>query len=231
MPAQTVLFDIDGTLLVTDSAGTVALESVFRDHYALPEPDLSINFSGRTDASILRELLQINGLCDAIDSVRRLRDHYIAGFPAVMRRVGGWLLPGVESLIARCRDDAATHCCVMTGNCVPTAREKLGHFDLVPHFRSVFGGDESFDRIELARRTADAMTGTDLADVDRVVVVGDTPDDVHCGRAIDAKTIAVATGRYDAASLAAAAPDLLVDDLTDERVAEFLFPGSVPNLT
>ena len=51
------------------------------------------------------------------------------------------------------------------------------------------------------------------ADID--VIVGDTPHDVRCARAIGANAVAVLTGWHGRAELAACNPDLLLDDLSD----------------
>ncbi len=50
---------------------------------------------------------------------------------------------------------------------------------------------------------------------DRIWVIGDTPLDVQCARAIGARVVAVATGLHSCAQLAPAGPDLLLADLSD----------------
>lgn len=215
---RTLLFDIDGTLLTTDGAGSDAIGNVLRTEFGVSTPQMNLDFSGKTDGYLMAELLRQNGLPVHRDAIQRFRTAYFEHFPESMRRCGGALLPGVASLVARCADLPSIRSFVMTGNCVFTGQEKLRHFDLLGYFRNVFGGDHETHREQLARRTRNELVEHhDLKDHHPIVVIGDTPADVQCGKSIGAITVAVATGRYHRDSLANAKPDVLCDNLTDHH--------------
>ncbi|QDT05316.1 Phosphoglycolate phosphatase [Rubripirellula lacrimiformis] len=213
---RTLLFDIDGTLLVTRSGGATALRHAMTDEFGLSDPHIDIQFGGRTDRSILTELLTSNGLPDTQANRDRLRDRYIQRFPEVLNQVGGQMMPGVMPLLEELKGHAEVRSYVMTGNFQVTGQHKLDHFRLGGFFRGIFGGDQDSDRDELARRTADALVqryGPDAtADV---IVVGDTVADIRCGHCIGAKVVAVCTGGQDRSLLEQESPLAVADDLTD----------------
>jgi phosphoglycolate phosphatase-like HAD superfamily hydrolase len=94
---------------------------------------------------------------------------------------------------------------------------KLEHFDLWRYFSCGAFGDDAPDRNGLlpkALARIDACGGPSVAASD-VVVIGDTPLDIACAASGGARSIAVATGGYDAASLRAAGADVVFEDLSD----------------
>jgi phosphoglycolate phosphatase len=213
---RTLLFDIDGTLLLTNSGGTGALERAFLEEFGVTDARTDIQYAGRTDRRILGELLQRNGLPDDEQHRHRLLHRYTGFLPTELALRGGHVLPGVIELLDQLtqRDDLL--CCVMTGNLQHTATTKLQHFGLLRYFRGIFGGDHDHDRNDLARRTAAALCAEfGTAAVQDMIVIGDTPDDVRCGHAIGAQVIAVCTGSFDRQSLEQENPMSVHDDLTD----------------
>ena len=213
---RTLLFDIDGTLLLTQNSGSGALKQAMRDEFGLLESRVDLDFSGRTDRSILIELLEKNDLEACSENQNRLEQCYAGLLPEVLAQAGGRLLPGVKSLLDRIGDLPGIRCCVMTGNLVHTARMKLDHFSLSGYFQSIFGGDHDQHRNDLARRAAVDLRnlyGDDATD--DMVVIGDTTADIECGHAIGAKVIAVATGAHDRELLASREPYAILDDLSD----------------
>jgi phosphoglycolate phosphatase-like HAD superfamily hydrolase len=106
---------------------------------------------------------------------------------------------------------------LLTGNIREGARAKLTHYDLWRQF--VFGGfgDEHYERDEVARVALAAVHAHLNGSVspDRVWVIGDTPLDVRCARAIGAKAVAVATGWHTFQQLEMTSPDLLIRDFSD----------------
>jgi phosphoglycolate phosphatase-like HAD superfamily hydrolase len=127
------------------------------------------------------------------------------------------VLPGVATLLESLRRRGDVLVGLLTGNVRDGARVKLGHFGLFEHFEVGGYGDRWFDRDDVAREAwAEVRRRLDgAADPARVWVVGDTPLDVRCARAIRANAVAVATGWHTHEELAASGPDLLFADLTD----------------
>jgi phosphoglycolate phosphatase-like HAD superfamily hydrolase len=106
---------------------------------------------------------------------------------------------------------------LLTGNVRAGARAKLGHYNLYEHFAFGGFGDAHFDRDDVAREAlASAMAHLGpRASPDRVWVIGDTPLDVRCARAIGAKVVAVATGLHTIDELSGHSPDLALSDFSD----------------
>jgi phosphoglycolate phosphatase len=215
-----VLFDVDGTLLWTDGAGRRAIHRSLLEVLGIEHPAAGFRFDGRTDPEIVRLLAEAAG-----------KSQDSAGVAAVLRRYVGFLddelgrpghmtkvYPGVTELLGALerRDDCLVG--LLTGNVVEGARLKLRSAGLeMARFRvGAFGSDDA-DRTALPafalRRATEllgvAMTGRDL------VIVGDTPADVACGRGVGAKAIAVATGSFSVAELVAAGADAAFPDFSD----------------
>jgi phosphoglycolate phosphatase-like HAD superfamily hydrolase len=211
------LFDIDGTLINSMGAGKAAMEAALADEFGVPRLLDGVPYSGRTDRAIGRDLLRVHGIDDSPAMWDRLARAYLKRLPGSLARHRGRVLPGIGQLLSQLgkRDDVVLG--LLTGNIEAGARAKLGHFNLFHHF--VFGayGDLHCDRNEVAR-AALAATRTHLnraPDLERIWVVGDTPLDVRCGRAIGAKVVAVGTGWNSLEELEAEKPDVLAADLSD----------------
>jgi phosphoglycolate phosphatase len=211
-----VLFDIDGTLLNSGGAGKAAIETALAEDFGVAIR-VSVPYSGRTDRAIGRDLLSMHDVDPSDANWRRLVRGYLARLPACLDRHQGSILPGIAALLATLldRDDVALG--LLTGNIREGAEAKLGFFDLYRHFSFGGFGDRHFDRDDVAREALAEIHAhfNGWARMDRVWVVGDTPLDVRCARAIGARAVAVATGVHSPAQLAATEPDLLLDNLSD----------------
>ncbi len=223
---RVLLFDIDGTLLVT-SVGRRALARALAEAFAIPDPRCELVFGGRTDRSIVEELLRVNRLPVDEIHVDTLRRHYLMLFPALLDDQGGEVLPGVPELLERLAAMEGVTLMAMTGNFVESGREKLRHFGLEHFFSNIFGGGEDHHRDDLARRTARTIRkdlaqdpGKSSSQKEKVdlVIIGDTPADIQCAKAIHAGAIAVCTGGHDRETLAEGSPDLILDDLSDTEL-------------
>ena len=215
---RTLLFDIDGTLLLTNNGGSQALNLALQEEFDIAQPNTDVTFGGRTDRSLLSELLSINQLPDDASHRERLQNRYTSVFPHVLRRCGGRVLQGVAALLALLHNEPQTRTCVMTGNLAQTGEEKLRHFDLLKFIHWTSGGQFDACRDDLARRTAKLIAqrhGPDSAD--DIVVIGDTAADIRCGRVIGAKVVAVCTGSHDAERLESEKPDFLLNDLSNTQ--------------
>jgi len=212
------LFDIDGTLLSSGGAGKAAMETALRTGFGVPGGSDGIPFSGRTDRAIMRDLFQRHGVAESAENCQHFLAAYLAALPQFLIGHPGKVYVGVAELLTELyrRDDVWLG--LLTGNIREGARLKLGHYELWHFFRSGGYGDDHFHRDDVAR-AALAEVHQQLARVDpeRVWVIGDTPLDVRCARAIGARAAAVATGWHSADELAAAEPDVLLTDLSDPQ--------------
>jgi phosphoglycolate phosphatase-like HAD superfamily hydrolase len=211
------LFDIDGTLISSGGAGKAALEVALASEFGITRLIETISLSGRTDRAILRDLFALHVIDDTPENRRRLMAAYLEHLPQCLASRGGRVLPGITELLATLggRQDVALG--LLTGNVRDGARVKLRHFRLYDYFDFGGFGDEHFDRDDVAREAlAQVQARFDGAiHPERIWVIGDTPLDVRCARAIGARAIAVATGWHTAEELDRHGPDLLLTDLSD----------------
>ena len=212
-----ILFDIDGTILLGNGSGRRLIEAVLSELCQHPISTDGVSFSGRTDPLIMRDALKLADL--PADQIDRLlpRALEIYAQRAMYRRSDLTVLPGVRTLLARLEQDSGVQLGLLTGNLKRTAYLKLqsaGLLELFPF--GAFGSDHA-NRSRLPAIAAErarkycgnAFTGHDI------VIVGDSINDVHCGRSIGAFSVAVATGFTPIEDLAAQEPNVLLRDLTD----------------
>jgi phosphoglycolate phosphatase len=211
---RVLLFDIDGTLIRSGGAGKAAMEAGLQSEFGVTQILDQVPYSGRTDTGIVRELLVVHGIEPTDPNVERLKSAYLSHLPEMLRRRGGTVLPGISNALQRERRGAVVG--LLTGNIRAGAQIKLGHFGLWDHFP--FGGfaDGVDDRDDVARRAlAEAERHVDrVIDPNDVWVIGDTPLDVKCARAIGAKAVVVQTGWHHRDELVACCPDHLLPDFT-----------------
>jgi phosphoglycolate phosphatase-like HAD superfamily hydrolase len=219
-PKYVCLFDIDGTLISSGGAGKAALVAALASEFGVPRVSDAIDLRGRTDRAIVAELMLGHGLDGCPESCRRLTEAYLRHLPECLRRSPGRVLPGVAELLLRLAGRGDVALGLLTGNIREGARIKLGHFGLFDHFAFGGFGDHHHDRDDVAREAlAEVKARFDgTVTPERIWVVGDTPLDVRCARAIGARAVAVVTGWHTREELAASEPDLLVTDLSDPEL-------------
>jgi phosphoglycolate phosphatase-like HAD superfamily hydrolase len=212
-----VLFDIDGTLLSSGGAGKAAMEAALADCFGLAKVDEKIPYAGRTDRAIMHDLMSRHGIQPTEAHHTLLINAYLERLPAYLTTHQGRVLPGIVTLLVELAHRGAVAIGLLTGNLEAGARVKLGHFDLWRHFAFGGFGDRHLDRNDVAREALAILQARHANGVflERVWVVGDTPLDIACARAIGARAAAVATGGHSLAELAQEKPDLLFADLTD----------------
>ncbi len=221
-PLHYCFFDIDGTLLSSGGAGQAAMEAAYLEIFGVGHPVEGISFAGRTDHAITTDLCEYYGVSFENGARERFVECYLGHLPRALATRDGRVLPGILELleILESRDDVVLG--LLTGNFRRGAEAKLKHFDL--HDRFHFGGfgDHHLDRDDVARDAHGEATDHhgDEIPTDRLWVLGDTPADVKCGRAIGANVIAVATGGSTRDELEPSEPDHLFDDFSEfEKVA------------
>jgi phosphoglycolate phosphatase-like HAD superfamily hydrolase len=229
MTRRLILFDIDGTLLHSHGAGRRAMEAALLACFGT-KGSPTYRYDGKTDRQIVRDLMRGAGFEDAfIDA--RMPDVMVTYVAGLQREIAAphtkvEALAGVMQLL-----DALVHrerCIVglLTGNLEPGAQQKLNAAGIgfERFVVGAFGSDHEV-RAELpaiAQQRARERLGVHLRGSD-MVIVGDTPSDIQCGRPIGARAIAVATGHYSMESLAEHGPDAVFTDLSDtEAVLEVI---------
>jgi len=207
-----VLFDIDGTLLNSGGMGRVAMQSALKQIFGSPG-DPSYRYDGKTDKQIVRDTMRLEGHSDEhIDArMQQMIALYLEGLRegASSGKFNVRPLEGVLEILAELEKRDEVILGLLTGNVEPGARIKLTAAGINPDiFRvNAFGSDHEH-RPELpgiAQRRAGETLGLNIAG-DRLVVIGDTPADIECGRSIGAKAIGVASGHYTVEQLEAHKP-------------------------
>jgi phosphoglycolate phosphatase len=210
------LFDIDGTLLASGGAGKAAMESALATAFGVPADSGIVPYAGRTDRSIVRDLFRLHGVADTPENFQRFVAAYLAHLPDCLGRNQGRVLPGIANLLAQLRGRENVAVGLLTGNMQAGAKVKLTHFGLFDDFAFGGFGDHHWERDDVARMALEvARERHGNLVLDRIWVIGDTPLDVQCARAIGARAAAVATGYHSVEQLALTQPDLLFADLSD----------------
>ncbi len=212
-----LLWDIDGTLIASGGAGMRALQTALRHAFGIAGSLADIDFAGRTDRWIMREIFRKFGVTPTEDDFTRLFEAYAAALPVELANPHARVLPGIRELLhaAAARPGLAQG--LLTGNMRRGAQAKLAHHGLWEHFAFGAFGDDSEHRNDLgphAVRRAREHHRTDFAP-DRVWIIGDTPHDIACARAAGVRVLAVATGGSQVDELRAHAPDAVLSDLAD----------------
>lgn len=216
-----VLFDIDGTMLRSDGAGKRAIHRALLEVFGATGP-ADHHFDGKTDKQIVRELMRLEGHGDALidASMPRLLDLYVRYLDEELAVSTGraHTLPGVPALLDALDARSDIILGLLTGNLEQGARAKLaavgidfGRFPV-----GAFGSDHEH-RPELpaiARTRTKGQLGIDIRG-EAMVVIGDTPADLTCGRSLGANAIGVATGRYSVEELMRHDPVAAFRDLSD----------------
>ena len=223
-----ILFDIDGTLLLSGRAGLRAMTRAFEQTFGITDAFKGENFGGRTDSFLVSKALQNAGLPDTAEQHQRFRGHYIPMLAEEIQQPGTGhkgLMPGARELLEALHDFDELHLALLTGNYREAAEIKLSHFGLAEYFRWGTFGEESANRDDLGRiaMTRARQRCVPSAALERAVVLGDTPHDIACARAAGLRMLAVATGFYSVDELKAAGADVALPDLTETaRVMEML---------
>ena len=218
MPAKRLLlWDIDGTLISTGAAGQRALVRATAEQFGGNGDLAGVEIAGRTDTGIARQILRKYGAPVNDDSVASFLDQYLRLLADELPLREGRVLPGVLALLQRSAQQPDTTLGLLTGNLERGAKLKLEHYQLWHFFAFGAFSDDHHDRNELgAFAVSRALAGTGIkfggAQVD---VIGDTGHDIACGKAIGARTVAVATGSWSREQLAGHEPDFLFDDLSN----------------
>jgi len=222
-----VLWDIDGTLVLTGRAGVRALDRALADVCGRPGLLDGVAIAGRTDRAIITDALRAVNATAADGVFAEVRDRYCAYLSGEVHADTPHpklVLPGVYAALDQLAPlEAAGSVAVglLTGNFVRGAEIKLGYFDLWRRFRFGAFGDLHVDRRDLVpiAIAAAAEAGAGAFRPEQIVIVGDTPADVDCAHAHGAQAIAVATGTSSVEQLRATGAAAVVSDLSEWATA------------
>ncbi|MCX6551849.1 MAG: HAD family hydrolase [Acidobacteria bacterium] len=223
-----LLFDVDGTLVLTGGAGVRAMNRAFLDVFGVPDAFRGVKMAGGTDPRLLDEAVARAGITLEDGSSRAFEQTYLrhlaeeirkplspdtGGLPPSHPRTWRGPLPGVTDLLEALlpRDDVFL--ALLTGNYTKGAEIKLSHFDLWRYFRcGAFGEDAALRHGLVPVAVARARTaGCPHLHARDVVIVGDTVRDVDCARHAGIGCVAVATGGDRADTLRDAGADAVFD--------------------
>ena len=209
------LFDIDGTLLVTEGAARESFVHALRQHFGVADELGDIGFAGRTEPLILADILHKHRRRFEDGEEARFWDAVFDHMRTLFVPGRGRLLPGVPELLDALEREPHWVSGLLTGNMTQMAHIKLTRFHLNRRFAFGTFGEEAPDRDQMARLAVRRAAERYGIPCHRCVVVGDTEHDVTCARAAGARVVAVATGPRGRDELMALAPDLVLDDLSE----------------
>lgn len=228
MRPTVLLFDIDGTLLLTGGAGRRAFARAFTEVTGRADACSHFSFAGMTDRAIARQGLVAVGREPDAATVEMLFEHYLAALLDELARTPQYtIMPGVQPLLAELLRHRHVAIGLGTGNLRLGAQAKLRHGGLWDHFTFGGFGCDHEERGELLRRGAErgaATLGLPLSDC-RIVVIGDTVRDVSAAHAIGATCVAVETGGVASDVLLSAGAHVAYRDLTQRGVLDHLLSG------
>jgi phosphoglycolate phosphatase-like HAD superfamily hydrolase len=218
--SKVVLFDIDGTLVLTGGAGMRAMNRACEEIAGAIDALHEVPVAGRTDWIILDDAMRKLGKELGDELLASIRTRYVRYLEEEIQHRGHGIkdvLPGVRELLEQLSARRDVFLGLVTGNFEQGARIKLEYFDLWRHFRCGAYGEDAQDRnalvpFALERARACGLDGSMGHDV---IVVGDTPHDVACAHAAGAVPVAVATGSYTMEQLKASGADVVFPDLSD----------------
>lgn len=214
-----LLFDIDGTLVLTGGAGGRAMALAARDLFGVDSGLGSISMAGRTDAWIVAQMAATYGVPYDDTMLTRFREIYVSHLEREIHQPGPQkgVLPGIRPVLDALARRTDARLALLTGNFERGARIKLEYFDLWRFFSAGAFGDATLDRNSLLGVALDrvrALGGPVVAPSD-VLIIGDTPLDVAVAIAGGARSLGVATGSYSVEDLMASGADAALGDLSD----------------
>ncbi len=214
-----LLWDIDGTILHTGKAGETALGRAMEKLYGINRGLQGLEIAGRTDKWIVEQLLGRDGKPNGLEEVGQFLDVYVELLADELPQRNGGLHPGVLGILEEAHKRAELVQALLTGNIEKGARLKLTRYGVNHFFDFGAFADDSSIRNELgphAKRRAEEKHGEEFPP-ERIFVIGDTPHDVACARAIGAKAIAVATGSFTKRQLKDCGADAVFTDLAHPK--------------
>lgn len=199
-----------------------AFGRAFASEFSVHQGADRLKFAGRTDTGLVQEFFRQNEIEPTPQNFRRFFDCYVFWLDHLLGHLEGGLCPQVRQFLGDLRALPQPPLIgLLTGNIRLGAEIKLRHFQLWEEFQTGGFADDHSDRNQIAAVARDRAGGLlpEKLGGEEVLVIGDTPLDIECGRAIHAKVLAVATGGFDLEQLQAHQPDWAVADLSQVTAA------------
>lgn len=214
-----LFWDIDGTLIRTSRAGLYAFQQATEELYAASPDFTKVTSAGMTDCHIAAQIIAVaTGREPRVNEAAALVQRYVELLPEHLAARDGFVIPPVLDILEYLDAEPGYVSLLLTGNTAAGARTKLNHYAIARFFdftASAFG-DDCRARTEIAARAlANVHRRYPAVPPEDIFVIGDTPNDVSCGKSIGARTVAVATGAYPLAELAVHTPWWAVERLPD----------------
>lgn len=222
MTARLWLFDIDGTLVDTGGAGMRALQEAAVECFGGEGPPLDL--AGSTDLGVLAGIFAHFGRAHRKEEELLFFSTYLRRLEWQLEHGGhpGRVLPGAANLLEKLAAVPEVSVGLLTGNVADGAAVKMRHYGLLHHFAFGAYGCDHADRNQLgpvALERASMHAGRDFS-AEEALVIGDTPKDIACARAMGARCLAVATGKFSAEQLRVCGADMVVQGLDDPEIPE-----------
>ena len=212
-----LLFDIDGTLINTGGAGLKAMKSTVKSILGNEELLKDYSFAGKTDAQIMNDMIRKSGLDDNPETLSKLLEQtYIEKLKTNLENSGNFTTyPNVNELLDNYQKKEDYELALLTGNFETGAKLKLEHAGLWKYFKWGVFGNLSEDRVHLAKDALETITEKEkMVNTKNIFIIGDTTNDIRCGKAIDATTIAFTSGFEPEEKLRNCSPDFMVSDFS-----------------
>jgi len=217
MPKKYLLFDIDGTLINTGGAGLKAMKSTVKSILGNEELLKNYSFAGKTDSQIMNDMVRRSGLDDNPETLSKLlKQTYIEKLKTNLKNSDNFrTYPNVNELLDNYQKKEDYELALLTGNFETGAKLKLEHAGLWKYFKWGVFGNLSEDRVHLAKDALETITEKEKkVNTKNIFIVGDTTNDIRCGKAINATTIAFTLGFEPEEKLRTCSPDFMVSDFS-----------------
>jgi phosphoglycolate phosphatase len=212
-----LLFDIDGTLVNTGGAGLKAMKSAVKNILGNEDLLTGYSFAGKTDAQIMNDMVRRSGLDDKLEEMSKLfAQTYIEKLKTNLKNSDNFrIYPNVNELLDNYQKNEGYELALLTGNFETGAKLKLEHAGLWKYFKWGVFGNLSEDRVHLAKDALETITEKEKkVNTKNIFIIGDTTNDIRCGKAIDATTIAFTSGFEPEEKLRTLSPDFMVSDFS-----------------
>lgn len=213
-----IIFDIDGTLLLTGGTGRIAFERAFQELYGIENSWGQVIPDGKTDQMIFGEIFERHmGRAAELTEMQQIFSSYARHFETEIPVTPGFrIMPGIPDLLKHLSGLSHLTLGIATGNIEDVSRFKLRRAGLEHYFRFMGTASDSHDRPTLVRLAIERgrLLAGPIPD-SHIFVIGDAVADILAAKKSSAVSIAVATGGTSKDELAKHNPDYLLDDLSD----------------